>query len=1673
MSNKKSKNKYRYLRRLLRVFTGVIIFLLLIILFIKSPWGQQIIINKALNYVTNKTNTVIEVDKVYLTFDGNLQIDNLYAEDTKGDTLVYSKSLKADLPLWKMIKGEAFGVESLDSDGLCANIIRKDSISGYNFQFLMDAFASDSTSTSAPAQKNTVLNPVNIILKNLNITDANIVFNDAVIGIESSYRIGKLTGGIDRFDIDSMYYFGNDLVLKNSKIVVSMKTIALAPNAGESPLPILSSESLLVKNTFIDYSTETESYITDIDKLYTEISKIDVENFIYEFDKIDLENSAIEVSMTTATEKKRDSDVSKNSEFALPDIVADIKNINLKNNSLSYILNNTKPRKNYFNPNAIFIKEMSLVADEISYKDKKVNLNIDETSLIEQSGFNLKKLSINAEATKTNIKIANSKIVTNNSRIEGKFTANYSSINDLIHQPEQTKISANISDYNILLSDFYLFSPSLHQNQYINNLSKKPIHGYLSANGTLSNISIDNSQTNWGNNTVITIEGFIENPTDINNFSINLPKITIASTRNDVKQLIDEKQFGIRFPYKLKLRGNASASSTSIIADLDLKTTQGDVFIDGYFKNKDTIAYDLNIAVKKYNIGKLLQKPQFKIVSFTVDSDGEGSTLNNLNAGLQVNISSFQLENYSIKDFEIDGVINDGKGNISTNYKDKNLNMSLSAFIKLDSIKTFAKTNINIEGADLKALGIMQRNVKTGMEIEAEFNGNLDEYKVNTNVSNGIFVYDNRTYLLGSLSAKAFVNKDTTAVSLDNRLINLTLKSNTDPQTFATSIQKHISSYFNKKKINLDTIKNSVNLKLEGKIAQAPILNEVFLLNVKDLDTINLAVNFIEKERILDANVTMPHILYMDYELDSLTLNINTDYENINFDFGFKKITSDPFEIPKTIISGIQKNDSLIVNFSAVNNDKKLLNINSFITGSRDSLSFSIDDKTLLLNSKQWQIPQNNNVLYANKKLIFSNFNFNYNNQQLSLNNELESYTENHIALTYNNFRLKEIFNYLNPDEQLVKGILNGKILLENLFTNTGIIADASISSLELVNTNFGTLSLKAKSLKTNHYDFSTEISGGVTNLNLNGDYYIENNDTNLNMKLNIDNFDVKALETLSMGEVKNADGHFIGDFSISGKLSEPKYTGNLKFLDASFNIAKLNTKFTLPNEKLTIDNTGIRMSSFKILDAQNNKLVLSGDIGTENFANPTFNLKLKANDFKVLNAKKEDNAEFYGNASFDATAKLTGDLRIPKLDAALTIGKGTDFYYVMPATYAGIEERDNVVVFVNRKNPNAILTQTEEQTAIVTGFDISAKLKTTKEATFTVIIDENTGDNFKVAGDANLNMGIKPNGDISLTGTFTADRGHYELNLYNLVNKKFLLVKGSQVSWFGDPFDAKLDVRALYEVETSASALMASRISGEDASITNQYRQKLPFFVYLSIDGKLTQPEISFTLDMPEDEQGVLGGQVYARVQDVNNQQEELNKQVFSLLVLNRFYPTSGSDGSNGGFATVARDNLNDAVASQLNSFSNKVLGNSGLNLDFGLNSFTDYQGSSTTNRTQLEVAAEKKLFNDRFTVRIGSEIDVQGTEQTGQETPLIGNVSLLYQLTEDGRYQIKGFRTSEFENVIDGQTIVSGIAIVFNKEFNKFSQLWHSIFKSQARKEAENSEGKLDENNTEKENN
>ncbi len=1654
MTKKGRKILFKILRIIGKVIGIILLLLLILILFVRSPWGQGILVDKALNYIRSKTDTEVQIEKLFITFDGNVSLDGLYLEDKQGDTLVYSKHLEADIPLWSLITGGPLAIDDVSWEGLKANIIRKDSVSGFNYEFLVEAFATDTTTTTQTSQDTSA---VELNLGTFDFRDFDLKFQDGVMGIDAKLVLEELELDVNQTNLEEMVFEIGDVRLANTNLTYKQtKPFPESEDTTAAPLPIIRVDRVTLKNVGASYDSEPDglALLATIGNLESSIPALNLKDQLYEIDGLLLQNSLVNLELTTRPDTESDQPTPEEP-FTWPELTADVTGLKLESTTLRYTLDGAAVNPSQFNPNAIALSNLNLDIPTFKFKDQNIAANLKEARFEEASGINLNTLSFTAEATDREFNLNDLNLQLNGNRLSGSTTLQYSSLSAFIQNPGIAQINLDIDRLVADLNTLFKFQPALRANEYMVALSKRPLTGTLSANGKLNEINVNNARVNWGNATRINLRGTVYNLTDPKELAYNFPTYQLSSTRADLNQFLKEEELGVQLPQEIRLAGSLKGTDSRIATKSTLETSEGKLGLDGQLAFGETLNFEGKLTGSQIRLDQLLQNESLGQVSFNLDAEASGSTLNTLDATLNARIDSLDFNNYTFKDLRLDGRFKNGQGALSTAYKDSNLNMTLDADVNLDSVASSAQVNLDLIGADLQELGLVSQNVKAAFNLQATLKGTPEDYSVDSKITRGVAVYDDEAFQLGDLAINAFVKPDTTSVDIQNRILQLDLESNTSPGHFLSAVQNHLRRYLDTSP-NMDTIANPVTIKLRGTVHQAPILNEVFLPDLRELDTINIAVDFNELKRRLTADVNLPYINYNGYTIDSLAFTMNSDAENMSFDFGLKELLAGPIDLQNTRLQGSLQNSKLALDFSSKHKDETLMHIASEVELQQDVVTLHLLPDALILNKNQWQVNPNNRIAFEENNTVFTDFVLSYNNQRVEAGNNLPNVTKEHLGVQFENFRLSTLTNLLNPDETLAKGKLSGTFVVEEPTTSPGMVTDLQITDFELMGSDMGVLTANGKSIDASSYDFELRIKEGLADLDLTGTYRTNATAANLDLNLDINALKMQALENFSLGEISNASGTMSGQLQVTGTTTSPEYEGKLNFNQAKFEVTKLNVPFLLANESLNLNNTAITFSDFKIQDANSNTLVLNGEVGTESFINPTFDLNIEATGFQVLNSTEEDFDLVYGKAVFDADAQITGDLNLPKIDLDLTVKPETDVTYVLPPSEVQIESKEGVVLFVNKENPDAILTNSEEESYTVSGFEIDANFSIAKGATFNLVIDEQTGDNFQVTGTGDFQFDMYPNGRMTLSGRYDVTDGHYEMSLYNLVKRRFDLAPDSRITWSGDPFDADLDIKAFYSVEASASGLMASQTSGADISTQGQYRQEVPFRVYININGELMQPVISFNLDIPEESRGAVGGQVYSRVQQLNQQENELNKQVFSLLVLNRFFPSSSNDGSGGGTATIARDNLNDAISDQLNLFSDKLLGDTGFNLNFGLDSYTDYQGSSPTERTTLDIAAQKKLFDDRVVVSVGSNVDLQGNSNTnGGTAPVVGNVSIEYLLTEDGRYRLRGYRRSQFENVVDGQIIVNGISLLFTQEFNKFTELWESMFP--AKKEEE----------------
>jgi hypothetical protein len=325
------------------------------------------------------------------------------------------------------------------------------------------------------------------------------------------------------------------------------------------------------------------------------------------------------------------------------------------------------------------------------------------------------------------------------------------------------------------------------------------------------------------------------------------------------------------------------------------------------------------------------------------------------------------------------------------------------------------------------------------------------------------------------------------------------------------------------------------------------------------------------------------------------------------------------------------------------------------------------------------------------------------------------------------------------------------------------------------------------------------------------------------------------------------------------------------------------------------------------------------------------------------------------------------------------------------------------------------------------------------RKATIRLMLDPGTSDSLVVRGDAALSFGIDRSGKISLTGTYYLSEGNYLVSLENLVKKSFKIEPGSTITWNGDPLDADIKINAIYSIRTSPIDLVAGQIPETEKSA---YRQRYPFLVYLKLRGAILTPQIDFEIQLPKSEKGALGGTIDAKLEQLNENPSALNKQVFALLVLNRFIQENPLESETDASANAARTTVGKFLSSQLNRLSSKLV--PGVDINFDVQSYEDYSSGRKEGRTEVEVGVSKQLFNERVSVQVGGSVDVEGEKaKQNSATDITGDVIVEYKITKDGRYRLKGFRHNQYEGALEGQIIETGAGLLYVRDFEKWRQL------------------------------
>ena len=136
-------------RILLILVVAVILLALSLAVAINIPYVQTLLAERVIREIREKTGTGLSLQSVKIAFPSTVRIREVYVQDKNRDTLLYLKSLKANIGLWKLYQNQVL-INSVELEDAVVHIARRDKQEGFNYQFFLDQFFNDRKKPDSP-----------------------------------------------------------------------------------------------------------------------------------------------------------------------------------------------------------------------------------------------------------------------------------------------------------------------------------------------------------------------------------------------------------------------------------------------------------------------------------------------------------------------------------------------------------------------------------------------------------------------------------------------------------------------------------------------------------------------------------------------------------------------------------------------------------------------------------------------------------------------------------------------------------------------------------------------------------------------------------------------------------------------------------------------------------------------------------------------------------------------------------------------------------------------------------------------------------------------------------------------------------------------------------------------------------------------------------------------------------------------------------------------------------------------------------------------------------------------------------------------------------------------------------------------------------------------------------
>ena len=1305
-----------------------------------------------------------------------------------------------------------------------------------------------------------------------------------------------------------------------------------------------------------------------------------------------------------------------------------INSLIIRNGSVSWRVLSRAYNSGKFSPDNINAHNISahIIINRIT--DDSLNVKVKRIALEERCGLKLKALSLHAIYGPKGASINDFNLELPSTLIQSEnISASFQKKEGKIEMPS-LKFNGSINAPRISLADIAGFVPKL-------SATKEPISLKVNFNGSGDQIAVTRLElANKKHSLQLIANGGIKNYMEkmswfanVSELSANheaIASIVATATGKDVPAVVT--RIG-----DISLSGHAYGDKNRLTANAKLATSLGDIKLA---LNKSSKNIKADIETKGFDVGKLADNKTLGHVSANLNI--HGTSMDNLAAAGRV--YNFDFNGYKYHDIQLNASyrnkIVEGKIGID----DPNADIDVNGLLNIASKTPLLKVEASVNNFAPHALGLTPKWQSTAFaaNINCDIKGN------NINNANGMVEVSNfkmqspeNEYALNNVTVKTGFEGENHYLNLESDFGTVNINGQFNYNTIARSVLNMVAS-------KLPTIpgltrqpqKEHNDFTINASISDTQWMKNLLGIPLEIHRPLNINGELDDKREKIDLWCDVPSFTYNGNRFRDAFINIESPSDTLKADIRIKKLANKGKFIALNLRAGASDNH-LNTSLSFSNNDrhplKGVINASTVFAKDDDGVSTAYIDvlpSRATIGDTTWQVAPSA-IVYSKNRLKVDGFSISHDNQMLAINGTATKSLEDSLLVTLNDIDVSYVLNLVNFHSVDFFGMASGEARVAGAFNGKPLLtADLQVKDFKFESGRMGTLyanvNYDVDEGRINIGAIAQDEDGRHTDIN----GYVSPKHNYIDLGIDAHRTRAEFMESFCGSFMDNVDADINGKLNVVGPLNNINLVGKA-VVNGSVRMTALNTTYWMRNDSVTFVPDEIKFKGDTIYDRNGNIGIMTGSVYHQHLTNLSYDLGIKAKNLLAYDTHSFGENTFYG------TAYVTGDCKIKGRSGEVTIDinavpekNSILVYNVADQTAIGSSD------FISWKNHDVANNDSidndedDNKVDISTNIRLNFLINCNPNATLKLLMDEKTGDYITLNGDGVLRATYFNKGTFDIYGNYIVDHGVYKLTIQNIIKKDFLFQKGGTISFGGDPYNASLNLKALY---------ILNSVSLADLNIGHSFsNNNVRVNCLMNITGTPNAPKVDFDLDMPN-----MSNDVKQMVYSLLNAEEEKNQQVLYLLAVGRFMAQNSNNASQGDAPQYSQTSLamqsflSGTISQQLNSVLNNVINSN--NWNFGANISTGTEGFNNAEYEGLlsgSMLNNRLLFNGQFGYR----------DNPNATTSFIGDFDLKYLLFPNGNLAINVYNKTNDRYFTRNSLNTQGVGVVMKKDFTKFSDLF-----------------------------